>query len=238
MRIEERAWTARGEDDRRPSTSSLRHPGDAQGHDHRPGHGHRRRLRALDLGRRDRPDLLGRRIGSGTQRPVRRRPSCGLGRTPTCPARHASTTRSRRCRPRRCPRRSSIRPATARTCSRPACCDRRRTRRSSTAARRSWSSATTRARSSWRPTGRTSASRSRSTATTGVILRLVEIDRRRRHPRRPVIELGAGRAPARRPRSTSSSPPGRRCSTDRLPESTRRPMPSRRHRAGMRDQAA
>ena len=40
--------------------------------------------------------------------------------------------------------------------------------------KRSWSSATTRARPRWPAIGPTSTSRSRSTATTGIILRLVE----------------------------------------------------------------
>ena len=109
--------------------------------------------------------------------------------TRTSRARRRSTSRSPRCRWRPCPTRSSTRPATARTCSPPAAA-RSPAPTSSRAARRSCSSATTRARPSSPATGPTSTSRSRSTARPGVILRLVEIDRRRGHPRTPrSIEL-------------------------------------------------
>ena len=168
LRVEERAQTARGEDlvpwKRSPA------PGRRQGHD-------------------DPVDRLGRDkaeyeiwISDGESSGPTRAPTVSVPSVPfataraastirTSRARRRSTSRSPRCRWRRCPTHSSTRPASARTCSRPGGAW---SRGSAIVAGREAvpSSATTRA--SPLPDRPISTSRSRSTATRGSILRLVE----------------------------------------------------------------
>ena len=96
----------------------LRHPGDAKVTTTQPGDGRRGRLRDLDLRRRA---SCGRtRASTGWARSGRSGTARAAWTTRTSRARRGSTSRSRRCRWRRCRTRSSTRPATARTCSRPA----------------------------------------------------------------------------------------------------------------------
>ena len=96
----------------------LRHPAHAKVTTSRPGAGAGARLRGLDLGRRPRADV--RRGPQARARSARCATGPAVSTTRTSPACPASTSRSPRCRWRPCPTRSSIRRATARTCSPPA----------------------------------------------------------------------------------------------------------------------
>ena len=62
MRIEEHAWTARGEEVLIHDVA-VRHPGEAKVLTSTTGRGHDRRLRGVGVGRRDGPDL--RRLAQG-----------------------------------------------------------------------------------------------------------------------------------------------------------------------------
>ena len=211
MRIVERTPTARGEDAVTASTSLLRHPGDAKVTTSRAGHGVEGRLRDLDLRRRPRAD-------------VRRRPQ----------ARHAAPDPQPAARPRR-PRlpghveglRAGHGPADGDAAGHVRPPGRLLPeRRSPPAAARSPARDVVSGREAIllecdhprttelagdRPDFHISIAVDRET---GVILRLVEIDRRRRSPATPRSSTSARTRRCRRRRSSSSSPPGRRCSTE------------------------
>ena len=148
----------------------------------------------------------------GTQRPVRNRPR-GLDDRDFPGHRQGLRAGDARCRPRRCPRPSSTRPATARTCSRRAA---------------AWSPART--SSIGREAILLECDHPRTTELAGDRPGLPHLDRGR--SRRPASSSASSRSiggasPAtprssscrptprcRRRPSTSSSPPGRRCSTE------------------------
>ena len=112
LRIEERAHTTRGEDTTTIDVA-LRHPGEAKVTTTHEGHAGKADYEVwISDGEMVRTYAAAHKLG--TQRPVRNLPAaCTI---PTSRGPRRSTSRSRRCRRRRCPTRSSIPPGSARTC--------------------------------------------------------------------------------------------------------------------------
>ena len=200
----------------------LRHPGAAKVTTTRPADGPSGRAYEVWISRRRaRPDV--RRRPRARHAATDPEPPARPGRPGLPGHRPGSTSRSRRCPWRPSRTRSSIRPATARTCSRPGAA-RSPARRSSSAGRRSSSSCEhprTTELAGDRPDFRISLAVDRETG--GHRRASVESIGGRVTRDAPGHRTRAGRAAASRPRSTSSSRPGRRCSTDRNPSSAPRP---------------
>ena len=216
MRIEERSQTARG-DGPVLDGDVLRHPGDARVTTTRDG---RRRVGPNTRSGSPTASSSGRiRASTSSGRSGRSATGRAGWPTATSPARPASTSRSRRCRPRRCPTRSSTRRATARTSSRPAAA--RSPARTSSSGReaillecdhpRTTELAGDRPDFHIAHRGRSRDGRHRSAWS------------RRSAASRPATPRSSTSRPTRRssrPPCSSSSRPGRRCSTD---ERSRRP---------------